>query len=625
MATLAPKFATVRPRVCGRGIDSARLLEEVVEEYAEDTASGIVWLLGEKGAGKSTALAHLAARFEGNPRIVFLDDADNLDEDTVCDNFDSLREKRIVVATRREESRTEFPQLRLTPWSVDELLEYLLPNYRDQCRDVLNRIGSESHQSWHPMLAQVVLDQLLRDPDLPDVDNALLAYLRQELPNRSKMVAARRYCLTRQLNANRSSIEVPKLLRILPKQLCPVLDYRSVQLRLAAEHICHGLEKWRLARVLEHRLPDSLIAAVGRLCKRKESIHARVEKILSTGRHSRMHAMAASILLSADPSWRPAGKRTDKDFSGAYFAKANWDEICLAGLPMQLADFTSAQLTGANFDEAIVVEADFDDANLERASFEKALAAGASFDRANLRQANLSQTGLESASLVGADLNGAELWKANLCRANLSDARFAGARLVEAKLVGANLDHVNFCGADLQQMDARRVDFRTAELAGANLEAAWLNGANLEDVVWKEARLPKAGLRGAHLTGSRLTAADLSEADLSGAGLGEIDWENADLRNANLTGATFHMGSSRSGLVDSYLASEGTRTGFYTDDLEELYFKSPEEVRKANLRGADLRGAKIDHVDFYLVDLRDAKLDLRQRAQAARTGAILSD
>ena len=624
MATLAPKFAAVRPRVCGRGIDSARLLEEVVEEYAEDTASGIVWLLGEKGAGKSTALAHLAARFEDNPRIVFLDDADNLDEDTVCDNFDSLNEKRIVVATRREESRTEFPQLWLTPWSVDELLEYLLPNYRDQCRDVLNRIGSESHQTWHPVLAQVVLDQLLRDPDLPDVENALLAYLGQQLPNRSKMAAARRYCLARQLDASRSSVEAPNLLRILPKQVCPVLQHRSVQLRLAAEHICHGLEKWRVARVLVHRLPDSLITTVGRLCERKEPIHARIEKILATGRHSRMHAMAASILLSADPSWRPAGKRTGKDFSGAYFARADWDEICLAGLPMQLTDFSAARLTRANFDEAIVVEADFDDAKLVGASFEKALAVGASFDRANLRQANLCQTGLESASLVGADLRGAELWKANLCRADLCDARFENANLTEAKLVGANVGGADFSGADLQRVDARRVDFREVELSGANLEAAWLNGANLEDVVLSEAKLPKAGLRGAHLTGSCFPGADLSNADLSGAGLGEIDWENADLRNANLNGATFHMGSSRSGLVDSYLASEGTRTGFYTDDLEELYFKSPEEVRKANLRGADLRGAKIDHVDFYLVDLRDAKLDVRQRAQAARTGAILS-
>ena len=54
-------------------------------------------------------------------------------------------------------------------------------------------------------------------------------------------------------------------------------------------------------------------------------------------------------------------------------------------------------------------------------------------------------------------------------------------------------------------------------------------------------------------------------------------------------------------------------------------FKSPEEIRKANLRGADLRGAKIDHVDFYLVDLRDAIYDPSQVEQLRRTGAILAN
>jgi hypothetical protein len=83
------------------------------------------------------------------------------------------------------------------------------------------------------------------------------------------------------------------------------------------------------------------------------------------------------------------------------------------------------------------------------------------------------------------------------------------------------------------------------------------------------------------------------------------------------------MGSSRSGLVDSPIASLGTRTGFYTDDYNEQDFKSPEEIRKANLRSADLRGAKIDGVDFYLVDLRDALYDASQEQQFRSTGAIL--
>ena len=87
--------------------------------------------------------------------------------------------------------------------------------------------------------------------------------------------------------------------------------------------------------------------------------------------------------------------------------------------------------------------------------------------------------------------------------------------------------------------------------------------------------------------------------------------------------AAFHLGSSRSGLVGSPIACEGSRTGFYTDDWSEQDFKSPEEIRKANLCGADLRGARIDNVDFYLVDLRGALLDPEQVVHIRRCGAIL--
>ncbi len=55
------------------------------------------------------------------------------------------------------------------------------------------------------------------------------------------------------------------------------------------------------------------------------------------------------------------------------------------------------------------------------------------------------------------------------------------------------------------------------------------------------------------------------------------------------------------------------------------HFKSPEEIRKANLRRADLRGADIGDVDFYLVDLRQARCTADQREHFRRCGAILFD
>ena len=105
--------------------------------------------------------------------------------------------------------------------------------------------------------------------------------------------------------------------------------------------------------------------------------------------------------------------------------------------------------------------------------------------------------------------------------------------------------------------------------------------------------------------------------------LADIYWPGADLRDCDLRGASFHLGTTRSGLVGSPIACEGSRTGFYTDDYYDQDIKRAEEIRKANLRGADLRGANIEGVDFYLVDLRDAKYSQEQAKQLRQSRAIL--
>ena len=116
--------------------------------------------------------------------------------------------------------------------------------------------------------------------------------------------------------------------------------------------------------------------------------------------------------------------------------------------------------------------------------------------------------------------------------------------------------------------------------------------------------------------------ANFRDANLSYTGLAEIDLGRRP-RGANLIGASFHLGSTRSGLVGSVIPCEGSKTGFYTDEFNEQDYKSPEEIRKANLCGADLRGAKIDGVDFYLVDLRGAKYTSEQADHLKCCGAIL--
>ena len=164
----------------------------------------------------------------------------------------------------------------------------------------------------------------------------------------------------------------------------------------------------------------------------------------------------------------------------------------------------------------------------------------------------------------------------------------------------------------------REACFRGANFFGARLVTCDLEGMELPDVNFES-----ANLTGALMTGSLMPGAKFRSANLSGAGLAEIEWEHADLRYVNLRGASFHLGSTRDGLVGSPIAREGSMTGFYTDDYEEQSFKAPEEIRKANLRGADLTGADITDVDFYLVDLRGAKYDKEQERHLRRCRAIL--
>ncbi|HEU4419063.1 MAG TPA: pentapeptide repeat-containing protein, partial [Planctomycetota bacterium] len=78
-----------------------------------------------------------------------------------------------------------------------------------------------------------------------------------------------------------------------------------------------------------------------------------------------------------------------------------------------------------------------------------------------------------------------------------------------------------------------------------------------------------------------------------------------------------------SGLVDSTIPGEGSRTGFYTDESLDDHFRAPEEVRKANLRRCDLRGAIVEGTDFYLVDVRGARLEPEQREWLKRCRAIV--
>ena len=108
------------------------------------------------------------------------------------------------------------------------------------------------------------------------------------------------------------------------------------------------------------------------------------------------------------------------------------------------------------------------------------------------------------------------------------------------------------------------------------------------------------------------------------AGLAGVRWEQADLRDVDFAGVLLpHRLQSRSGLVGSTIASEGTAHRVLHRRLRRPLIQAAGRDPQGRPLGADLRGAKVKDIDFYLVDLRRARYSPDQADHFRRCGAIL--
>ncbi|WP_392477079.1 pentapeptide repeat-containing protein [Nostoc sp. C110] len=148
--------------------------------------------------------------------------------------------------------------------------------------------------------------------------------------------------------------------------------------------------------------------------------------------------------------------------------------------------FRKANLTGANFSQAVLKSTDFRDANLTRTCFQKTkkldrvrpgktylqyyqlqkvLVSGQgqdkNFDRLDLRGVNFQKAYLSDASFIAADLSNASFQDANLSRAKLVQAQldttdFTGANLTGAYIEDWNItSQTNFTGVRCQYIYMR--------------------------------------------------------------------------------------------------------------------------------------------------------------------------
>src|SRR5579884_1476055 len=401
--------------------------------------------------------------------------------------------------------------------------------------------------------------------------------------------------------------------------LIRVLRHPPLQRMLAAERIAADLHGEASCDYLVKRLPRELVEATGRRIAQDSRALEHLHALLAGPPWS--HAMAVSLLHAAGAS-ASLKDGCPKQLAGAYLEGVSWPGIRLEGAALVECDLTAADLRGANLERATASAANLHKSRLMGACLNQLVAVEANLSEADLRNCDAVSAVFRSANLQRTDFTHARLW-ADFSFSDLTGAVFRGASLAGADLSRCIINGADFSDANLSEAILTGLRLNQAHWEGARFTEARMEGCNLEYMTLPAAEFESANLHRALLTGSTMFGGNFRGACLREAGLADIEWEGADLRCADLRGASFHMGSTRSGLVGSTIPCEGSKTGFYTDDYEEQSYKAPEEIRKANLCGADLRGAILEGVDFYLVDLRGAIYDDKDADHLRRCGAIL--
>jgi uncharacterized protein YjbI with pentapeptide repeats len=615
---VAPRRAVVTPRV--RPADGGEVLpvQDHVAVLLRMRRRGLVTLSGPPGSGKSTALAHLLTTLAPDAPIRVFDDVAG---DGWAEAIKAADARLVVAAASEACTCDDVARLTMAPWGDDDLIEYLLATHRPQCQAVMFKVNSYARHfslDGSPQLWRAVLDTMAADESIGDVATALRKCIAPLLSDTN--MTAGRLSLIALCGGGASRADLLSLELDAPASR--LVRHRPVQLALASEMIVRDLCDWGPVFGLDRHWPHDLVTETARLASHWSAAIERLKQ-LATGKNVAAQPMAVSVLLAAQPDWRPDPRGSVPWLPGAYVAGAHWGGVDLHRCMLDGADLASADLAGADLSGASAAAAVLRAASLGGAKLDGANALGGDLAGARLVGASADHVLLMNADLHGADLRSASLQGADLTNADLSDAVLTSAKLTKAVLDHTKLAGADLVGVDLSKATLRHVSLCEVNLAGTRFDGAAFQSCEMEAISFPNAKFAKAKLAGCYLTGASMPEADFRGADLRDTGLADVEWEGADLRDADLRGASFHMGSTRSGLVGSAIPCEGSKTGFYTDDYQDREFKNPEEIRKANLCGADLRGAKIDDVDFYLVDLRGAIYSDGQREHFLRCRAIL--
>lgn len=615
MSSVIPCRAPVRPRVISPVTGDTVLLEDEIAGLLESPQRCSVALWGPRCSGKTTALQHLAEVLPSE-RLLLVDDADVQTEE----QLDPERFRVLVPQGRCAPDHV----LLMAPWDIDDVLEYLMAVAPKRTASVMSRWQKSPDAELAeglPEIVRLVIDRMIANDKIDSVHAALQDLFEQFLSNPDDLRRAGMFAVSTFIGMEATESLAEELKKRIPQRFLRILNPKGPRLVLAASHMMRAISSDH--QVLNRQFPRELIQECALATNWVSGATDELLKILGNDPSLR-HSMAVSILHAAGMPIRFAAGN-EPYLAYAFLPRIQWKEASLKRAVLSFAKLSRADLSGANLDDSFLSSADLSFSCLHRASMCNAKGDDASLNGADLSDALMDGSTWGKAVFSGANLQRASLKHSKLCGADLSGADLTSVDFFSADLYFAKLDGANLQDADLTHATLRNANLREANLRGANFGWAVLVDCDLEGVQLHCPNFENAILQRALLTGSIMESPNFMRSDLRDTGLAHIQWPNADLRDADLRGASFHLGSTRSGLVGSPYPSHGTRTGFYTNEYDDQTYRAPEDIRKADLRGADLRGANITDVDFYLVDLRGAKYDDKQLEHLIRCDAILHD
>ncbi|MEQ1826870.1 MAG: pentapeptide repeat-containing protein [Pirellula sp.] len=579
------------------------------------------------GFGAVTAGEILGSAFRNESRVRFVTNSKETIQSK--DAMLSTGEQRIVITSSQcsIENSTNLELLRWSCWDQDDVIAFMLEQSPEKCNSVVSRLQANHYTAigndceiWSLLLERMC-------HDLSSVDEMLWRLFYEEVSRRNP---SSRFGF-------RKDHENRMLARLAHKQLYVksfVEQWEHVDLglplyarlaalpsnfsRLIAQHVASSvIERGRL-KYLRLLFAPTVIERIA------QELRAQPKALACLAKHFRnpWSSTIAAILNQTDKTWKP--KLVSKlSFTLSYLPRIDWSGSVIEGCSFKQCDLSTSELSNSKLDGTKMIHC-----HVEGGMWSKLACVNCNFTKCAMNLLDgtcivVRNSLWDECELCETRWEDAEVQNARFIRCDLSEADFSRARVVESLYERCILVDTDFRHSNLERSVFRSCDMRLCKIDCCNFRSAYLSNANLEDNEIRLADFAKADLSGSNWSGSRCVSVSFAYATLAQSKLADIQWIGCDLRGADLRGALFHYGSTRCGMVGSPYPSHGTRTGFYTDPMEELYYKDPEAVRKAAIIDSDLRGANIEGVNLYLVDLRGSQLDPWQREQATAMGAIL--